>query len=373
MRANQKLTQGFRVRSYRQTLERLLPTLAKTTCCLALVAVVSNDCLAASTILTTGFEAPGFTTGNLQGQGGWVTAGAGTSTAVVQNSITQSGSQAVTVTKAATSNSDRRWAVPVSGYPVQRFVIVDWDMRVTQASIQTGFGPFFGVDTYDADVTPYVLGSLGVDATTGDVLYQDQDSGELKESGSFATFEAWNHFRLILDFGNDSYRAYFNGAQVANTGFVDRGFGLDNFTDADIATFAAASDPVSQTVSASAVFDNFTIRDGLVGDYNNDGMVDNGDYSSWKSTLGNAVAAGKFADGSSDGVINAADYVIWRNNLGANIFTGSGSAAGTGASVPEPASWAALFVGAAIFALAGFGRRRPALAIASTAAYSSVG
>jgi hypothetical protein len=358
------------VRNYRQTLQRLFRSIADTACCLALAGAVSNDCQAASTILTTGFEAPTFTTGNLQGQGGWVSAGAGTSTAVVQNSIVNSGSQAVTVTKAATTNSDRRWAVPVSGYPVQRFVIVDWDMRVTQASILTGFGPFFGVDTYDADVTPYVLGSLGVDASTGDVLYQEQDSGELKETNSFAAFGAWNHFRLILDFGNDTYRAYFNGAQVANTGFVDRGFGLDNFTDADIATFAAASDPVSQTVSASAVFDNFTIRDGLAGDYNNDGIVDNGDYSAWKSTFGNSVVAGKFADGSSDGVVNAADYVIWRNNFGANIFTGSGSAAGSSASIPEPASWVAIVVGAAIFALSGLRQRRPALATARIATRS---
>jgi len=333
--------------------------------------MASQCCFAASTILSTGFEQPTFTTGNLQGQGGWVTAGAGTSTAVVENTIVNTGSQAVQVTKAAAANSDRRWAVPVSGFPVQRFIIVDWDMRVTQASIQTGFGPFFGVDTYDADTSPYVLGSLGVDATTGDVLFQQQNTGELTESGVLASFNQWNHFRLILDFGTDTYRGYFNGAQVANTGFVDGGFGLDNFTDADIATFAAAADPVSQTVSASAVYDNFTIRDGLAGDYNNDGMVDTADYTLWRSTFGNSVTTGKFADGSKDGVINAADYVIWRDNLNANIFTGSGAATGNGTAVPEPASWIAIIAGALLLCSASRARRRLVIAAGRVAALCS--
>jgi dockerin type I repeat protein len=346
--------------------------IAPTACWLVLAGFAANQCLAASTVVSTGFEPPTFTTGNLQGQGGWVTAGAGASTAVVQNSIVNSGSQAVQVTKAAAANSDRRWAVPVNGYPVQRFIIVDWDMRVTQASIQTGFGPFFGVDTYDADTSPYVLGSLGVDATTGDVLFQQQNTGELTETGTLAAFNQWNHFRLILDFGTDTYRGYFNGTQVANTGFVDGVFGLDNFTDADIATFAAAADPVSQSVSASAVFDNFMVRDGLSGDYNNDGTVDTADYTLWRSTFGNSVVTGKFADGNKDGIINTADYVLWRDNLNASIFTGSGAAIGSGTAVPEPASWMALVAGVVIVSWAGLSRHRPALAVARIVGRSSV-
>ena len=107
MQADQITTKGFRVLSYRQTLQRLLLRLAATSCWLAFAAALVNECHAASTILTTGFEMPGFNTGNLEGQGGWVSAGVGTSTAVVQNSNAKSGSQAVTVTKAATTNSDR--------------------------------------------------------------------------------------------------------------------------------------------------------------------------------------------------------------------------------------------------------------------------
>ena len=96
----------------------------------------------------------------------------------MQNSVVHAGSQAVLVTRAA--NSDQRWAVPDQvGFPTQRFVTVDWDMRVSQPSNLTAFGPFFGVDSYDDLGTFGQLGSFGVDATTGELLYQLQDTGEL--------------------------------------------------------------------------------------------------------------------------------------------------------------------------------------------------
>ena len=84
--------------------------------------------LAAGTVLSTGFESP-FLLAPLEGQFGWLAAGSGGSTADVQNTVAKSGSQAVTVTKAAAANTDRRWAMPVTGYPSQRYIIVDWDMR----------------------------------------------------------------------------------------------------------------------------------------------------------------------------------------------------------------------------------------------------
>jgi hypothetical protein len=130
---------------------------------------------------------------------------------------------------------------------------------------------------------------------------------------------------------------------VATTGFVDRTFGLDNFTDADIATLAAAADPVSRKVSSSAVFDNFVVRDGLLGDYDIDGDVDNADYTRWRQTFGSSIVqAGNDADGNRNGVVDAADYVIWRRNLGANLVSGSGQVTNV---IPEPATLVMLIVG----------------------------
>ena len=324
---------------------RLLPArwLLFTASCWLFLHSSAGFAVAAGTILTTGFETP-YVLGPLQGQFGWVTAGSGGSTAIVQNSVANTGSQAVTVTKAAAAGTDRRWGVPVVGYPSQRYIIVDWDMRVAQASGSAGFGPFFGVEAYDADIAPYLLGSFGVDASTGDVLYQVQGSGVLTETGTVVNFNQWYHYRLVLDFATDTYRGFLNGFVLATTGFVDGTFGLDNFTDADISTFAAAADPISQSLSSSAVFDNFVIRDGLQGDYDNDGDVDNGDYTRWRETFGNAISpVGNNADGNRNGVVDAADYAIWRHNLGANFFSGSGSGLAT-QSIPEPTGFVAVLV-----------------------------
>lgn len=64
------------------------------------------------------------------------------------------------------------------------------------------------------------------------------------------------------------------------------------------------------------------------GDYNQNGVVDAGDYTTWKAAFGTNNAA---ADGNGDGVVDAADYTIWRDNV-----PGGGGAVAVG--VPEPAS-----------------------------------
>lgn len=318
---------------------------------LLFVWIVVAPVAAARTVLSTGFDT--YSDGTLQSQSGWVTAGAGLSTATVQPTIFHSPGKAVTVTRAANVNGDQRWARPVSGYPRQRFITIDWDMRASQPTNLTTYGPFFGVETYDADVVPYVLGTLGVDATTGDVLYQAGGSGYLVESGSLVSFNTWSHFRIVLDFATDTYKGYLNGDLVASTGFVDAGYGLDNFTDAKIATFAASNDPVSQSLSASTVFDNLVIRDGLMGDYDVEGDVDAADYTRWRTTFGSSVApAGNLADGNNNGTVDAADYVAWRKSLGQSLFSAVGSG---GSPVPEPA---AVFLAASCAAILGLLNRR---------------
>jgi hypothetical protein len=85
----------------------------------------------------------------------------------------------------------------------------------------------------------------------------------------------------------------------------------------------------------------------VIGDYDNNGVVDMNDYTAWQNAYGQ-TGAGLLADGNHDGVVNAADYTIWRDhaNLG-----GPGSAAG----VPEPNSLLLLVSGGLV---AGFLFRR---------------
>ena len=280
-----------------------------------------------------GFESP-FVSGPLAGQFSWAAAGGGSTSATVQNSIVHSGSQAVLVTRSP--NSDKRFAVPgLTGTPSHRYVIVDWDMRVSQATTGGGFGPFFGVDSYDESGPLAQLGVFGVDASTGELLYQTPDLVAVPDT--LVPFNTWHHYRMVFDFGTDTYQGYYDGVLQASAGFIDGGPGVDQFSDADIAAFAAGIDSISQGLTASAVFDNFRIIN-FQGDYNNDGVVNATDYTTWRTTFGNAVTPGSNADGNKNGVVDAGDYVIWRENQGLSLVGGAGSGATlSSVLVPEPA------------------------------------
>lgn len=290
---------------------------------------------------TGGFES--YSLGNLVGQSqsvspatprSWVTAGHGGSSAVVASTVGVSGSQGVEVNRGA--NSDDRWAVPVGGlgYPSNGHVFVDWDMKVTATGSTSAFGPFLGVDTYDDTSGPRVLGSLGVDATTGDVLYQLQGSGVLAETGAKVTFDQWHHFQIRLDFVQDNYQVFVDGIQRGSQeGFVDGT--SSTFTDADIAAFAAAFDATSQSQTATAFFDNFIVRDILPGDFDEDGDVDGNDFLTWQR-------------GGSPSPLSAADLTDWQNNYGNFPLVASATA------VPEPTAGSLVWL--AVLCL--FGQRR---------------
>jgi beta-glucanase (GH16 family) len=70
---------------------------------------------------------------------------------------------------------------------------------------------------------------------------------------------------------------------------------------------------------------------GLLGDYNHNGVVDSGDYTVWRDTLGRS-GIGLAADGSGNGTIDAADFTTWQAHYGA-------TSAGSGGAVPEPTSF----------------------------------
>lgn len=88
------------------------------------------------------------------------------------------------------------------------------------------------------------------------------------------------------------------------------------------------------------------------GDYDGNGAVDAADYTQWRDTRGQAVAAGMGADGNGNGTIDAADYAFWKSRFGLAI--GAGGAGG--AQVPETAG--AWLVALAAVAICGYGRKR---------------
>jgi hypothetical protein len=83
------------------------------------------------------------------------------------------------------------------------------------------------------------------------------------------------------------------------------------------------------------VFDNLTVMDvpaaGQLGDFNNNGTVDAGDYDIWrKNETANAALP------NDGGALTQPDrYTVWRSHFGAPPGAGSGFG---GASIPEPSS-----------------------------------
>jgi hypothetical protein len=286
-----------------------------------------------------GFES--YTLGQLEGQHGWLAAGSGAGSATVETSVVATGSKAVALQKGA--NVDRRWAVPVTGQPSGRFIVIDWDMRVTGTGAEAGiFGPFFGVEANDdADTQAVsVLGNFGVDSTTGDVLYQSPADGILIETGTKAAFDTWNSYRMVLDFQTHQYTGFFNGVQLVSSGFVDNvSQQLDHFTDADIAALAAAPDAASMSQAGTAYFDNFKVSGGLEADFNYDNKVDGSDLAAWKSSFGPNAGGDANLDGRTDG----ADFLIWQQQQGSNAAGASGAVS----AVPEPHAAVLAFVAAA--------------------------
>lgn len=73
----------------------------------------------------------------------------------------------------------------------------------------------------------------------------------------------------------------------------------------------------------------------LIGDYNDDEIVNIADYTVWRNTLGATVAAPfDGADGNGNGVVDAGDYTEWKNHFGETTDFGALSTT----SVPEPST-----------------------------------
>jgi hypothetical protein len=87
----------------------------------------------------------------------------------------------------------------------------------------------------------------------------------------------------------------------------------------------------------------------LLGDYNQNGVVDAADYTVWRNTLGAMVSVFSGADGNGNNQIDVGDYTVWKAHFG-ETAGGPGSGSGdsgelsrAGASpsqtaVPEPAT-----------------------------------
>jgi hypothetical protein len=95
------------------------------------------------------------------------------------------------------------------------------------------------------------------------------------------------------------------------------------------------------------------VRPPLVGDYNNDDIVDAADYVIWRENLNSTTA--NLPNDLTPAIVDAADYDAWKGNFGAvRNSNGAASEVGLSASLPEFNSSQLILLGAG----AAFPRRR---------------
>ena len=317
--------------------------------CGGLVVALSSSLLgtAEANVLidSQGFESPTYTAGDIHNQDDWYNLGSAQAT--VQSSTVHSGSQALEVHR--DSGAEGYWAHFPASTPTSPYVTIEWQMMVEWTNAEAGYGPLFGMTLFDEDLTSLLqVATLGVDASTGDVLVQEAGTGYLAETGFYIDFDVWSSFQLMLDFSEGSYLAYVDGTLVATDSFID-GSGITGFTDVDIMAVAANFDTDSYEMVGTAYFDDVLVKEVVAGDYNDDGTVDLADYVVWRNNVGNPT--GTLANDFEGTEIGISQYEVWKAAYGGSVPASLGAT-----QVPEPATW--LLATAMSLALAYGARRR---------------
>ena len=160
---------------------------------------------------------------------------------------------------------DARWSptfniVPNVSSPL---VTVDWNMKVPTAVNSdpvNGFGPLFGIESYGALDGSLRLGGLGVDATTGEILYESAATGLTTTASDQTVDQGWHSYQLVFNYATQTYSAAVDGAVVAS-GIPFVSSQISEFTDADI---SALGEPGGNNPTATAFFDDYKVSTNAV-------------------------------------------------------------------------------------------------------------
>lgn len=114
--------------------------------------------------------------------------------------------------------------------------------------------------------------------------------------------------------------------------------------------------PISELADVQLVGDSgrrysVTTVQQTAGDYNGDGVVDAADYTVWKDSMGQAGLT-LSSDGDGNQVVDDYDYSVWTTNFGSVPEFGVGSGRGAVSEVPEPTTFALIFMALGWVALA---------------------
>jgi hypothetical protein len=144
------------------------------------------------------------------------------------------------------------------------------------------------------------------------------------EESQFTTIDATtaNGHDLLL------YRAYLGRSEVLDGADVD--VFIDDWQSFNGGAIRSWYDGVGYSLVSAA-------EPILAGDYNDDGIVDAADYTTWRDSLGTSTQLPN--DPTSD-MVTLEDYQTWVDNFGNTASEGSVA----NSAVPEPTSWAMLVV-----------------------------
>jgi hypothetical protein len=186
----------------------------------------------------------------------------------------------------AASNGD--WSV----YPVLR----NWDTTTTY----TSFGSTPGLQVVDGDLGNVLETKEGI--TTGSEVWFDVTSYlEGVRNGAVD-----NGLAVLSTATADGWQIHFNGSTEAT---------------ARPRLVVASGNPTIVVPS-------------LAGDYNANGFVDAADYVVWRNNLDQTIS---IPNDQTPGTVTQADYDVWRANFGK--MADGGGPLGSGAAIPEPATW----------------------------------
>ena len=179
----------------------------------------------------------------------------GTSTAEITTVNPIEGNQSVKITRAAGVTGNTRWGVVKSVAPagLNNVVNVYFDMRVVRQVNE--FGPIFGIEAYDASAgAPKLIGSLLLDASTGQVLCHAANTGAFTGTGTYLDVIVHHHFHMTINFTAKTCSLFADGDLIHTEGFVNPN--ATQFTDAPLTTLALATN----NDAGIAYFDNYRIE-----------------------------------------------------------------------------------------------------------------
>jgi len=105
---------------------------------------------------------------------------------------------------------------------------------------------------------------------------------------------------------------------------------IASWNEANVAVFYTSTDYTGFNGMDVAFSDSSPGTGGLLGDYNEDNVINAADYTVWRNALG----GGTIPNDPTGGVATQEDYDYWKVNFGATLELGAG--ASSAVSVPEP-------------------------------------